>query len=78
MWTTIAFLIGGAVGCVFMCLFQINWHEAQEEYRITDKESGKQEGGFDEQNSEHHDTYIIPPNFIEGSTLFGGMFKYGM
>lgn len=20
-------------------------------------------------NSEHHDTYIIPPNFIEGSTL---------
>ena len=21
-------------------------------------------------NSEHHDTYIIPPNFIEGSTLF--------
>ena len=26
-------------------------------------------------NSEHHDTYIIPPNFIEGSTLFGGMFK---
>lgn len=49
MWTTIAFLIGGAVGCVFMCLFQINWHEAQEEYRITDKESGKQEGGFDEQ-----------------------------
>ncbi len=45
MWTTIAFLIGGAVGCVFMCLFQINWHEAQ----VTDKESGKQEGGFDEQ-----------------------------
>lgn len=26
-------------------------------------------------NSEHHDTYIIPPNFIEGSTLFGGMLK---
>jgi len=25
-------------------------------------------------NSEHHDTYIIPPNFIEGGTLFGGMF----
>ena len=49
MWTTIAFLIGGAFGCVFMCLFQINWHEAQEEYRITDKESGKQEGGFYEQ-----------------------------
>ena len=48
MWTTIAFLIGGAFGCVFMCLFQINWHEAQEEYLITDKESGKQEGGFDE------------------------------
>jgi hypothetical protein len=61
MWTTIAFLIGGAVlvaaglliggffGVTTMCLFQINWHEAQEEYRITDKESGKQEGGFDEQ-----------------------------
>lgn len=49
MWTTIAFLIGCAFGCVFMCLFQINWHEAQEEYRITDKESGNQEGGFDEQ-----------------------------
>lgn len=49
MWTTITFLIGGAFGCVFMCLFQINWHEAQEEYRITDKESGNQEGGFDEQ-----------------------------
>ncbi len=26
-------------------------------------------------NSEHHDSYIIPPNFIEGGTLFGGMFK---
>ena len=26
-------------------------------------------------NSEQHDTYIIPPNFIEGGTLFGGMFK---
>lgn len=25
--------------------------------------------------SEQHDTYIIPPNFIEGGTLFGGMFK---
>lgn len=24
---------------------------------------------------EKHDTYIIPPNFIEGNTLFGGMFK---
>ena len=24
---------------------------------------------------EHHDTYIIPPNFIEGGTLFGGLFK---
>lgn len=22
-----------------------------------------------------HDTYIIPPNFIEGGTLFGGLFK---
>lgn len=22
-----------------------------------------------------HDVYIIPPNFIEGGTLFGGMFK---
>lgn len=26
-------------------------------------------------NSEQHDIYIIPPNFIEGGTLFGGMFK---
>ena len=26
-------------------------------------------------NSEQHDTYIIPPNFIEGGTLFGGIFK---
>lgn len=25
--------------------------------------------------NEHHDTYIIPPNFIEGGTLFGGLFK---
>lgn len=25
---------------------------------------------------EEHDTYIIPPNFIEGGTLFGGMFKF--
>lgn len=24
---------------------------------------------------EHHDTYLIPPNFIEGGTFFGGMFK---
>ena len=24
---------------------------------------------------EHHDTYLIPPNFIEGGTMFGGMFK---
>lgn len=24
---------------------------------------------------EQHDSYIIPPNFIEGGTLFGGMFK---
>ena len=40
MWTTIAFLIGGAFGYVFMCLFQINWHEAQEEYRLSHKEYG--------------------------------------
>lgn len=26
-------------------------------------------------SEEHHDTYIIPPNFIEGGTFFGGMFK---
>ncbi|MGN0180008.1 MAG: VirB4 family type IV secretion system protein [Monoglobaceae bacterium] len=25
---------------------------------------------------EQYDTYIIPPNFIEGGTLFGGMFKF--
>lgn len=25
--------------------------------------------------NEHHDTYTIPPNFIEGGTIFGGMFK---
>lgn len=25
---------------------------------------------------EQHDTYIIPPNFIEGGTMFGGMFKF--
>ena len=25
--------------------------------------------------NEHHDIYTIPPNFIEGGTLFGGMFK---
>ena len=24
---------------------------------------------------EERDTYIIPPNFIEGGTLLGGMFK---
>lgn len=24
---------------------------------------------------EHHDTYLIPPNFIEDGTFFGGMFK---
>jgi len=26
-------------------------------------------------NGNEHDVYIIPPNFIEGGTLFGGMFK---
>ena len=26
-------------------------------------------------NKDQHDTYIIPPNFIEGGTIFGGMFK---
>ena len=26
-------------------------------------------------SEEQHDTYIIPPNFIEGGTLFGRMFK---
>jgi len=25
--------------------------------------------------NEERDTYIIPPNFIEGGTLLGGMFK---
>ena len=25
--------------------------------------------------NDKHETYYIPPNFIEGSTLFGGMFK---
>ena len=24
---------------------------------------------------EERDTYLIPPNFIEGGTLMGGMFK---
>ena len=24
---------------------------------------------------EQRDTYLIPPNFIEGGTLLGGMFK---
>lgn len=27
------------------------------------------------ETEEHHDTYLIPPNFIEGGTFFGGMFK---
>lgn len=27
------------------------------------------------QPEEKHDTYLIPPNFIEGGTLFGGAFK---
>lgn len=27
------------------------------------------------QSEEKHDTYLIPPNFIEGGTLFGGAFK---
>ena len=26
-------------------------------------------------NPNEHDTYYIPPNFIEGGTMFGGMFK---
>lgn len=26
-------------------------------------------------NQNNNDLYYIPPNFIEGSTLFGGMFK---
>ena len=26
-------------------------------------------------NHEDWDTYVIPPNFIEGGTLFGGLFK---
>lgn len=28
------------------------------------------------QPEEKQDTYLIPPNFIEGGTLFGGMFKF--
>jgi len=39
MWTTIAFLIGGAVGCVFMCLFQIN----RDRHYIYRKDSDKNE-----------------------------------
>ena len=27
-------------------------------------------------NPNEHDSYYIPPNFIEGGTLFGGMFKF--
>jgi len=27
-------------------------------------------------NPNEHDSYFIPPNFIEGGTLFGGMFKF--
>ena len=26
-------------------------------------------------NKNEHDTYIIPPNFIDSGTFFGGMFK---
>ena len=26
-------------------------------------------------NKNDHDTYIIPPNFIETGTFFGGMFR---
>ena len=26
-------------------------------------------------NQENHNTYVIPPNFIESGTFFGGMFK---
>ena len=26
-------------------------------------------------NQNDHDTYIIPPNFVETGTFFGGMFK---
>lgn len=27
------------------------------------------------EQEERHDTYIIPPNFIESGSVFGGMFK---
>lgn len=27
------------------------------------------------QQNEKKDTYIIPPNFIEGGSVFGGLFK---
>lgn len=26
-------------------------------------------------NQNDHDTYIIPPNFVDTGTFFGGMFK---
>ena len=26
-------------------------------------------------NNNDHDTYIIPPNFVDTGTFFGGMFK---
>ena len=49
MWYIVTFIAGGAVGVIFMCLLQINWHETQEEYRI---ESGtaNHKGGLDEKN----------------------------
>lgn len=49
MWYIVTFIAGGAVGVVFMCLFQINRQAEEEEYRINSG-TANQKGGFDEKN----------------------------
>ena len=70
--TFLTFIAGSAVGVCLMCLLQINRRHPQMEY---DFEAANQKEDRMKNSEEQHDTYIIPPNFIEGGTLFGGMFK---
>ena len=37
--------------------------------------SGYESEGMNMNNQSDHDTYIIPPNFVDTGTFFGGMFK---
>lgn len=42
------FMVGGLFGVVTMCLFQINRHESEIEYRREQSDTGHSEGGSHE------------------------------